>query len=355
MNLYITADSIGTATGGGKVTYHESEALKSINSEGCDIWGREEILDGFSGNRNEPWFYDDVVYNAARIYVQDYEIKLTHFYSGTFSKTVDFLRSKKSKVTYMAAAHDIEISKQEHEKLGLSYDFPHLTDPEQWKQYVKGYQEADVLICPSTHSANVMKKYGCKQLIEIIPHGVELTDSISTFPTMFKVGYLGAIGPDKGLIYLLQAWKELNYKDAMLVIAGRDSTNPFLLGLIEKYGGGCIHLAGWQNNVSDFYNSISIYCQPSASEGFGIEVLEAMAHGRPVICSDGAGAADCVDDNCGEWIPARDYGSIADAIDIFKHNIHLVKKYGINAWNKSKLYSWDAVKQRYIDIWKSLL
>ena len=29
MNLYCTADKVGTPTGGGVVTFHESEALKS--------------------------------------------------------------------------------------------------------------------------------------------------------------------------------------------------------------------------------------------------------------------------------------------------------------------------------------
>ena len=50
--------------------------------------------------------------------------------------------------------------------------------------------------------------------------------------------------------------------------------------LIRHVGGGNIYLRGAVEDVSEVYDNCSLFVQPSASEGFGIEVLEAMAHGR---------------------------------------------------------------------------
>jgi len=41
-------------------------------------------------------------------------------------------------------------------------------------------------------------------------------------------------------------------------------------------------ILGFVENLVDFYKQISVYIQPSITEGFGITPLEAMAYGRPV-------------------------------------------------------------------------
>jgi glycosyltransferase involved in cell wall biosynthesis len=36
-----------------------------------------------------------------------------------------------------------------------------------------------------------------------------------------------------------------------------------------------------------------------------MEIVEAMSYGRPVVCSDGAGAAVCVKEDTGKVVPKR--------------------------------------------------
>lgn len=363
MNLYITADEIGQQSGGGLVTRHELTAIKTLGD--TEVWDRG-VLNGVDILHEEalpdPFGWDQ----RARIFTQRNtlpnkyhgRLELAHFYAGTFSDTVEELQGMGVKITYTAAAHDIEVSKREHEKLGMSFTYPHLTYKPLWDKYVKGYLNADVLICPSTHSAGVMRGFGYSGRLEVIPHGVDQPKEIKPFPKgLFVAGYLGACGPDKGLPYLLQAWKKLNYKDAVLRIAGRDSCSPYMIGMVKEFGGGNIHLAGWQNSVSDFYGDIHLYIQPSATEGFGIEVLEAMAHGRPVLCSAGAGASDVLlaTDFYKYWVfPACDVEALAEKLDVIK------TLSGLEAPAKamkehSKNYSWDKIRQRYVDVWRSLL
>lgn len=351
MNLYITADRIGEKTGGGIVTYHERDALISLGVT-------SSISIDHTKPPKDPFAQDAEMLDRIKwLTITGKENwKIAHCYAGCLTNTVKFLKQTGCKVTYTAAAHSIEISRQEHEKLGIPFDYPHLNNPELWKQYLGGYLEADVLICPSTHSAKIMREYGRTGRIEVIPHGVELPKEIAPYPDKFTVGYLGAIGPDKGVRYLLEAWKKLNYKDAQLVIAGRDSTSPFMQYLTANFGYANVNLAGWVNNISDFYNSISCYVQCSASEGFGIEVLEAMAHGRPTLCSVGAGAADTVPTS---WtFPACDSDALASAIDKAKNAISIQRDKNLLAriWIENTTdFTWDKIKQRYVDLWKSLL
>jgi glycosyltransferase involved in cell wall biosynthesis len=161
-----------------------------------------------------------------------------------------------------------------------------------WQQHVHGLRLADLVIAPGETPRAFLESEGVahKKLV-IIPHGIErFPESVAPFPEKFTVGYLGGLGPDKGLVYLMKAWGKLNLPDATLVIAGAGSSQ--LEKFVRQYvPEGRVRLLGYVPDAYQFYNQLSVYVQPSVSEGFGIEVPEAMACGRPVVVSTGAGAA----------------------------------------------------------------
>lgn len=351
--LYITADQIGKANhGAGAVTHNESEAMKTLGP--CEVWGREHTV--FSSG-NEPWGSDDsLVYLGDRLsYTQDHQ--LVHFYAGTFSKTIAALKARNGcKVTYTAAAHSIEKSRQAHEELGISYNYSHLTDKIEWARYVRGYIAADLLIVPSQHSAEVMRSFGAApDRIRVIPHGCGIPEKVAALPAKFTAGYLGnAIAPDKGLRFLFAAWSKLNYPDAILKIAGHDSTSPYVQNLWNHFGGkGNIEFCGWQQDLSAFYNGLSLYVQPSVTEGFGIECVESQSHARVCLCSDGAGGVDTVGPDKFRF-KARDVDELAEKIDYLRKqdltNMGLVRRQVI-----TDKYTWDKIRQQYVDLWKGLL
>lgn len=350
-SLFISNDKIGDWTGGGSVTGQELLALKEISD--VSIFRPED-----SYARDNPFYQDRNVLSQIeshwKITPKDDLPTLAHIYSGCMSETVDFLRENNVKVTYTVAAHDLEESKREHKNLGLGFNYPHLTDEKQWQKYTAGYRMADMVIVPSTCAKASMRSLRCRN-ITIIPHGCpEEIPEIVPLPNRFTVGYLGAIGPDKGLVYLLQAWKELRYKDATLVIAGSQSTTPWMYHLIEKYGGGSVRLLGWVDKVKDFYDSISLYVQPSVTEGFGLEVLEAFQHGRSVLCSLGAGAHDVVPD-LWKFFP-RDVKELSKKIDASRLVIEGKDTSWCKIWqDKSIPFTWDKIRKQYQKVWEDLL
>lgn len=363
--FYITADQIGTPTGGGTVTFNESLALREFSEEQTQL-RRNPVFssvqafhrDNLGSDKPEPWKWDDTL--VSRQDFQYLEPKLAHFYSGTFSKTVASLKKRDCKTVYTIAAHDVAISRREHEKMGVNFSqvFPHLCEPSLWSRYIEGYKLADVIVCPSTIAEKTVRAYGPdfeNKDIRIITHGCTLPkeEDIKPLPPGLIVGYLGAMGADKGVRYLLEVWKKLNYQDgSLLILAGRDSTT---IGkhLLEKYGGGNVYLAGWQKNVRDFYNSINLYVQPSATEGFGCEVLEAMSYKRPVLCSKNAGASDLISDSVFD----------PDDIDKLCFIINEIKTNGrdwmdqsgkINRM-KSEFHSWEIIRSQYKQLLGSLI
>jgi glycosyltransferase involved in cell wall biosynthesis len=349
MNLYITADKVGLESGGGKVTANEWEAFQTLGP--AIRISRDEL-----GECQDPWGWDQ----RAKSMYDWYSIKpkLAHFYSGSFPELADRLKWAGAKITWTIAAHDRAVSKREHEKLGMGFPYPHLVTPAFWKQYIYGYSLADIIITPGSVPAKTVREYGTpfdKKRIEIIHHGFDLPEleKIKPLPSVFTVGNLGSWGPDKGIVYLLHAWKELGYRDAILLLAGRDSSQPYAREFVRQHGGGNVQLIGWMKNPTDFYNQLSLYIQPSATEGFGLEILESMAHARPVLCSRGAGAQDIVGSDALRF-DACNSKTIADHIDHAK-KVWPLSEVGKSCRELTEKYTWSKIKQQYINVWKSLL
>lgn len=349
--LYLTADTIGNHTGGGKVTYHEREALSTLGD--VITISRSEL-----GQCADPWGWDEKALEILQ--KQDVKFDLAHVYSGTFSKTAAYLKERGTKIVWTIAAHDKEVSKEEHEKYGGGFPYKHLTDSALWNAYITGYRLSDVIICPSSYSKGIVEGYGGCSSVRVITHGCDPVKNYIECSPKFVVGYLGSIGFDKGLIYLCQAWKKASalwaaqgVTNTMLLLAGKDSTNPFMSQIWNVYGGGNVTFAGWQRDLSYFYNKISLYCQPSATEGFGLEILEAMAHGRAVITSTNCGGPDVIEDY-NSVFEARNVDSLVGILNSFRLNMYL-GQIGVNNRIKSEQFTWDIIKKKYIQLWEEYL
>lgn len=338
MKIYITSDKISGDTGAGKVCDNELLALRNLD--------REDTLLINPDPNEDPFKTDEETLEELKNHNID-KATIAHFYAGTYPKTVKYLKERNIKVSYTAAAHNRKESIKEHESFGLQLP-KHVTDDEEFSKYVAPYVATDLVICPSIHSADQMKMYGCKN-VDIIPHGVYPMRA-KPYPKTFNVGYLGQIGPDKGLKYLLEAWAMLNYKTAVLNLAGAQT--PYVLNLIRYYGVGNVIIHGWVENIEDYYNSLSIYVQPSVTEGFGIETLEALACGKPVICSEGAGSADVVGDYFPTFEP-RDSKKLAENIDKARQ-MQFNDELSIKCQQISNVYNWNLIREKYIAAWKNL-
>ena len=115
--------------------------------------------------------------------------------------------------------------------------------------------------------------------------------------------YLGSNKPHKNLVCLVKAWRISNLSrpartcggqspisDFKLVIAGHwDSRYPEAMRLAEELDlRDQVIFAGpvAEGDLPALYSGAALFVFPSLYEGFGLPVLEAMACGVPVVCSN---------------------------------------------------------------------
>lgn len=356
--IYISTD-LGIQSSGGTVAKYELEALKTLAKETNDNVveiGFNDVHPTIFNLPDNPLFID--LLTLDKLNKTDLSnTTLIHMYGASYLQTIRMLKSKGIKTTNSIMFHKRYTSIQEHEKFFGKYPYDYVRDNRLWNLYIGGIREADICIASGKHPRDNMIEEGTKR-IEIVPLGCDIPDDekVKEFPKEFRIGYLGATGPDKGLFYLIKAWESLNYQDGnTLIFAGPNS--EYLNQFIRQHAKtGHYHTMGYINDVADFYNSISIYIQPSATEAFGLEIPEAMSYSRPVISSDGAGAADCITNGeDGFIVPKMNSAAIAEKIKYFKDHPNEIIRMGKNAREKSFRFTWENTKQKYVNLWRSLI
>jgi glycosyltransferase involved in cell wall biosynthesis len=140
--------------------------------------------------------------------------------------------------------------------------------------------------------------------------------ALSNLPARYLL-HVGTIQPRKNLVRLLDAFAALPDPNLHLVLAGKNGwlaaeiwQHAKALGLNER-----LH---WLAYVPDadlprLYAHAQAFVFPSLFEGFGFPVLEAMAAGVPVVCSDGGALPEVVGD-AALVVPAQDTAALQTAL-----------------------------------------
>lgn len=103
---------------------------------------------------------------------------------------------------------------------------------------------------------------------------------------------VSAAYPHKNLITLLKAFNlainKISYINLIIVGLGGKAKGEIKKYLVDHKLEDKVHIAGYVDNahLAYLYKSASCFVFPSAYEGFGFPVLEAMSHGVPVISSN---------------------------------------------------------------------
>jgi len=102
--------------------------------------------------------------------------------------------------------------------------------------------------------------------------------------------YLGQWKAYKNLPLLVQAFSAVRetHPTAQLVIAGDDPRHPEVREAAGRLPQGSVVFPGRvpESGIPDLYRAAAVVVLPSRAEGFGLPVIEAMACGVPIVCSD---------------------------------------------------------------------
>jgi glycosyltransferase involved in cell wall biosynthesis len=162
--------------------------------------------------------------------------------------------------------------------------------PELQRHYIYQFQKLDDTIVLCKHDAAVYHAYEPKFCPTVICNPLTLTPgkpSKGTSKRFLAVGRFSHL--HKGFDLLIEAFRLFAQKDSewTLDIVGEGPEEEMYRQKIAQYGlGERIQIHPFTNNIQAYYSQAQIYVLSSRWEGFGLVLVEAMAHGLPVISSD---------------------------------------------------------------------
>lgn len=184
-------------------------------------------------------------------------------------------------------------------------------------------RRADQIVCPSQAVADDCIARGLDpDRVSVVPWGVGPPISASEaaaavvaahgLPERFVL-WVGTVEPRKNLGVLVEAVRCL--PDQHLVVVGPEGWNVDGDDLLAPLGER-VHRLGRVDDhaLSALYRAATVFAFPSLLEGFGLPVLEAMAHGTPVVTAAGT-ATEEVADGAARLVDPRDAAALAAAIE----------------------------------------
>jgi glycosyltransferase involved in cell wall biosynthesis len=218
---------------------------------------------------------------------------------------------------------------------------------------------ADIVIAVSAFTADQVEHLlGVpRSRIRIIGHGTDLAPLLSK-PRENLVLTIGAIQKRKNTLRLVQAFERLP-EDWMLVLAG--PTNGYGAPDVLDYVASSpsrnrIKVTGYVSApaLEELYQRASIFAFPSLDEGFGIPVLEAMAHGLPVITSTTSSLPEVAGD-AALLVNPTDSDAIADALILLTSDSSLARQLSEKGRARAANFSWAKAVDQTEQVYRELV
>jgi len=175
-----------------------------------------------------------------------------------------------------------------------------------------GLQGADKVIAISNRMKDIITgNYGIESdKVEVVHNGVDMSHLSGFAEISNKLGrlkeggnkvvlYAGRLTIQKGVDYFLSAAEKVLKKDknvVFLIVGSGDMQQQLIWQAAQQGISDKVIFAGWLKGpeLVESYNISDIFVMPSVSEPFGLNALELMAIGKPVIMSKQSGASEAV-------------------------------------------------------------
>ena len=165
--------------------------------------------------------------------------------------------------------------------------------------------------------------------------------------------FLGRLVPEKGVHYLIEAWKNI-HTDKKLVIAGGSSDTQDYMNRLKDLAGDGVIFTGFQQGkiLEELYSNAYIYVLPSDLEGMPLSLLEAMSYDNCCVVSDIEECAQVVEDHAVVF----ERGNIQDLKEklqgLIDHPEEVMKYQDTASAFICEKYSWDDVVETTIDLYR---
>lgn len=167
--------------------------------------------------------------------------------------------------------------------------------------------------------------------------------------------FLGRLVPEKGISYLIEAFKQINTDKKLVIAGGSSDTDEFLQDLkkIAK-DDKRISFTGFVQGqlLEELYSNAYVYVLPSDLEGMPLSLLEAMSYGNCCVVSDIAECAEVVEDKAVVF-QKRNVEQLKEKLQDLCDHPEKVQSYKNSASNFiCQKYNWDDVVDKTIALYR---
>jgi glycosyltransferase involved in cell wall biosynthesis len=232
---------------------------------------------------------------------------------------------------------------------------------------------ADKIVSVSKWAISDLGKIGLSpKRFVYIPNGIDTREikpgSAGDFKKRHGLGsgpmalFVGRLIKQKGLEYLLPAWKEVvrELPTARLVIVGRGNEEANLKKMAAKLGiTGSVYFPGYieESDLRGALHACDTFVLPSLWEVLPVAILEAMAAAKPIVCTDVGGDSELVTNGKnGFLVPKRDPHALAKALVKMFSDERMAKKMGAASRKRAvNEFDWRIVARHTHEFYKKLL
>ena len=167
--------------------------------------------------------------------------------------------------------------------------------------------------------------------------------------------FLGRIVPEKGIHYLINAFKQVDTCKSLVIAGGASDTDDYMLYLKElAKEDDRIRFTGFVQGkvLEELYSNSYVYVLPSDLEGMPLSLLEAMSYGNCCLTSD---IKECTEVTGEKGISFRkgDVADLAAKLQYLCDDVDVTQKYKSEAADYiCKKYSWDAVVEETLTLYQ---
>ena len=169
--------------------------------------------------------------------------------------------------------------------------------------------------------------------------------------------FLGRLVPEKGLTYLIEAFKQVNTDKKLIIAGGSSDTDEFTKELKEMAkGDDRIIFTGFVQGkeLDELYSNAYMYCLPSDLEGMPLSLLEAMSYGNCCLVSDIDECASVVEDK-GTVFEKGNIEDLRKKIEMLCDNPKIVLNYKNEAADFiCDKYNWNIVTEETLKLYRGI-
>lgn len=224
----------------------------------------------------------------------------------------------------------------------------------------------DILITINKEDYNRAKKFKT-QKIEYVPgigiHTKELQETevdkaakrqeLGLTEEDFVIMSTGQLSIRKNHEVIIRALAKINEQNVKYLIVGFGELENYLKNLAKELNiEDRIVFAGYRNDVKEILHAVDAFAFPSLQEGLPVSLMEAMAVGLPIVCSNIRGNVDLIENNINGYLYRNDdIEGFAEGInklvnnssDMSRNNLMKIRKFDI-------AFVGESMKKIYINI-----